>query len=394
MIKKYQKNITIAALMLWLGLSLSCPAIGYAAGEEAVYITIHQADQDGEAGSIALASDDSNQSAIITIDLDNPTHKVAEMNMEICTEDNYLTLAGCDTTDRTDGFLCRSRGSDDGCSSVTLFSMNQLDLIETGAGPIFILRYALSEVAPAEECTTFSTKNTFATDDGSNAVEVVSSPGEYCFVSVSSSCEIAISPETAKVTTGETIQFEALTTGTGCDNPCYSWQVTGTGGGSIDTSGLYTAGAPGGTDLITVIDDCQGEINATAALYVLEDADEDGIHDAEDVCLASNLEDTISIYSCDSGVENLFLDDGCSLYDLIGECDQTRKIHGMFVSCASHLTNGWKKEGWISLKEKGTIQRCAAKSWKEESNGEPGRKMSNMLTRLTHYSLTLQAGTW
>jgi hypothetical protein len=378
MIKKYQKNITIAALMLWLGLSLSCPAIGYAAGEEAVYITIHQADQ-GEAGSIALASDDSNQSAIITIDLDNPTHKVAEMNMEICTEDNYLTLAGCDTTDRTDGFLCRSRGSDDGCSSVTLFSMNQLDLIEAGAGPIFILRYALSEEAPAEECTTFSTKNTFATDDGSNAVEVVSSPGEYCFVSVSSSCEIAISPETAKVTTGETIQFEALTTGTGCDNPCYSWQVTGTGGGSIDTSGLYTAGAPGGTDLITVIDDCHGEIIDTAEVLVLEDADEDSIPDEEDSCLASNLEDTISINTCDSGVENLLLDDGCSLNDLIAECDHTlknhgRENHGRFASCVSILTNGWKKDGWISRQEKGTIQRCAAKSWKERRQVRRGEE--------------------
>ncbi|MHC5076896.1 MAG: hypothetical protein ACYTFM_10755, partial [Planctomycetota bacterium] len=166
----------------------------------------------------------------------------------------------------------------------------------------------------------------------------------------------------------------AATTGTGCDNPCYDWEVTGTGGGSIDIHGVYTAGTPGGTDLITVIDACQGEINATAAVFVLEDADEDGIHDAEDGCLASNLEDTISIYSCDSGVENLFLDDGCSLNDLITECDQTRKMHGMFVSCVSHLTNGWKKEGWISWREKGTIQRCAAQSWKERMQWGTGEE--------------------
>ena len=375
MIKQFQNKVIIAALMLCLGLFISCPVSGYAAGEEAVYITINQADQDaaGEAGIITIASEDTNENAI-EISLDNTTHKVATMNMEICNEDNYLTLAGCDTTDRTGGFLCRARGSNNGCSSITLFSMNRLGVIEEGAGPIFILRYRISEEAPAGECTPLSTENTGATDDGGNDIEVVSSTGEYCFASASSACSISINPETAEVGTGETIQFDALTTGTGCDNPCYDWQVTGTAGGSIDINGLYTAGAPGGTDLITVIDDCQGEINATAAVFVLEDADEDGIHDAEDGCLASNLDDTISIYSCDSEVENLFLDDGCSLNDLITECDQTRKIHGMFVSCVSRLTNGWKKEGWISFREKGTIQRCAAKSWLERKQWGTGEE--------------------
>jgi hypothetical protein len=361
--------------MLCLGLFISCPVSGYAAGEETVYITINQADQDAaeEAGMITLASDGTSEDSI-EVSLENSTHKVATMNMEICTEDNYLTLAACVTTDRTGGFLCRARSSGNGCSSITLFSMNRLGVIEEGTGPIFIVRYTLSEEAPAGECTPLSTENTYVTDDGGNAVEAVSSPGEYCFDSASSSCEIGISPETAEVGTGETIQFDARTTGTGCDNPCYGWQVTGTAGGSIDINGLYTAGAPEGTDLITVIDDCQGEINATAAVFVLEDADEDGIHDAEDGCLASNLDDTISIYSCDSKVENLFLDDGCSLSDLITECDQTRKIHGMFVSCVSRLTNGWKKEGWISLRDKGAIQRCAAKSWKERKQWGAGEE--------------------
>jgi hypothetical protein len=366
MMKIFQNKAIITALMLCLSLSISSPVSSYAQSEEAVYITINQVDQDGagETGIITLASNDSNENAI-EINLDNPTHKVEAMTMDICTEDNYLTLAGCNTTDRTGDFLCRSRGSDNGCCSVTLFSMNRLDVIEEGTGPIFILRYTLSEEAPAGECTTLSTENTYATDDGGNAVEVVSSPGEYCFGSASPLCEIGISPETAEVSAGETIQFDARTTGTGCDNPCYAWQVTATSGGSIDTSGLYTAGAPGGTDLITVVDDCHGEIIDTAEVIVLEDADEDGILDEEDGCLASNLEDTISIYTCDSGVENLFLDDGCSLNDLIAECDYTLKNHGMFVICVSHLTNDWKKEGWISWKEKGAIQRCAAKSWRE-----------------------------
>ena len=164
------------------------------------------------------------------------------MNMEVCTEADYLTFAGCETTDRTGGFLCRSRSSNDGCCTVTLSSMNPLDVIENGTGSIFTLRYTLSEEASAGECTTFSTANAYALDDGGNEIDVLSSPGEYCFSSASPSCDISISPETAEVAAGESIQFDAQITGTGCDNPCYAWQVTGTSGGSIDTSGLYTAG--------------------------------------------------------------------------------------------------------------------------------------------------------
>lgn len=371
--KTFHNQVIIVAVMLCLGLSLSCPVSGYAEGGEPVYITINQVDQDtaGEAGLYILASDNPDQSAI-EINLENQTSKVAVISMDICTADNYLTLAGCATTDRTDGFLCRAGGSGNGCCSVTLFSVNRLGVIEEGTGPIFTLRYTTAEEAPAGKCTTLSTENTYVTDDGGNAVEAVSSSGEYCFGSASSSCEIDISPETAEAATGETIQFDALTTGTGCDDPCYAWQVTGTSGGSIDTSGLYTAGAPGGTDLINVIDECHGEIIAAAAVYILEDADEDGILDEEDGCLASNLEDTISSYTCDSGVENLLLDDGCSLNDLIAVCDRTFINHGIFVSCVSRLTNGWKKEGWISLREKGAIQRCAAQSWRERIQARRG----------------------
>ena len=249
--------------------------------------------------------------------------------------------------------------------------MSRLSFIEEGTGPIFILRYTLPEDPPAGACTTISTDEPYVTDEGGNEIAVISSPGEYCFDSVSPLCEITIHPETAEVATGEVVQFDALTAGTGCENPCYNWQIEGTSAGTIDISGLYTAGIPGGTDVITVIDDCNGEIIDTAEVVVLEDADEDGILDADDSCLASDLEDTISIYSCDSGVENILLDNGCSLNDLIAQCNQQLKNHGMFVSCVSLLTNGWKKAGWISWKEKGAVQRCAAKSWGERMQLKP-----------------------
>jgi hypothetical protein len=372
MIKLLKPNTISCSWILCLVLVSFLPVHGYASSEEAVYITLDQVQPDitEESGIMTTASEGSDVNAI-AISLENSVNKIARINMEICAEDDYLTLAGCDITDRTDGFLCRSWDSGNGCCSVSLFSMNRLSVIEEGTGPIFILRYTPSEELPAGTCTIISTEDPYVTDEGGNEIGVMSSPGEYCFGSVSSSCEITINPETTEVGTGEVVQFEALTTGTGCDNPCYDWQIEGTSGGTIDTSGLYTAGIPGGTDLITVIDDCNREIIDTAEVVIIEDADQDGILDEDDSCLGSDLEDTISIYSCDSGVENLLLDDGCSLNDLIAQCDQQLKIHGMFVSCISLLTNSWKKEGWISWKEKGAVQRCAAQSWRERNQQRP-----------------------
>jgi len=48
--------------------------------------------------------------------------------------------------------------------------------------------------------------------------------------------------------------------------------------------------------------------------------------------------------------------------DLITECADGSENHGQFVTCVSHLTNSWKNDGFISGKEKGAIQSCAANS--------------------------------
>lgn len=45
----------------------------------------------------------------------------------------------------------------------------------------------------------------------------------------------------------------------------------------------------------------------------------------------------------------------CTMSDLIAECADAANNHGEFVSCVSHLTNDWKKEGLISGKEKGGL---------------------------------------
>ena len=74
------------------------------------------------------------------------------------------------------------------------------------------------------------------------------------------------------------------------NSPCYRWDVTGESDASID-DGLYIAGSAGGTDVVTVIDDCNDYTTATADVMVIQDSDYDGIPDEEEeVCAESNFE--------------------------------------------------------------------------------------------------------
>jgi hypothetical protein len=92
------------------------------------------------------------------------------------------------------------------------------------------------------------------------------------------------------------------------------------------------------------------------------DSDGDGIPDDEDDCPASDLDLTVIIDGCDSGVDNILFEDGCTLADLTEECAQTTRSHGKFSSCVSHLANDLKKQGDLAGRDKGKLQSCAARS--------------------------------
>jgi probable HAF family extracellular repeat protein len=94
---------------------------------------------------------------------------------------------------------------------------------------------------------------------------------------------------------------------------------------------------------------------------ITEDTDGDGIPDDEDACPSSDLSDTVVIDSCDSGVENVLLEGGCTISDLILECADNAKNHGKFVRCVSHLLRDLKKQEIITSKQKRAIRRCAVK---------------------------------
>lgn len=92
------------------------------------------------------------------------------------------------------------------------------------------------------------------------------------------------------------------------------------------------------------------------------DTDGDGIPDDDDACVESDLSATVVIDGCDSGVDNVLFDNGCTISDLAAACADGAGNHGQYVSCIAHLTNELKKDGVISGRDKGRIQSCAAKA--------------------------------
>lgn len=89
------------------------------------------------------------------------------------------------------------------------------------------------------------------------------------------------------------------------------------------------------------------------------DSDGDGIPDDEDNCPESNLEDTITIGDCDSGVKNQVFSDGCTMSDMIAECESSDDP----ISCVFSLTGDWWFDGFITFEESNAIFDCAFGVW-------------------------------
>lgn len=99
-----------------------------------------------------------------------------------------------------------------------------------------------------------------------------------------------------------------------------------------------------------------------AILLTPADIDGDGVPNDEDACPTSNTDETVIIHQCDTRVANTVLSDGCTISDEIELCAEDAKNHGQFVRCVSLLTNALKRAGIITGRERGSIQRCAAKA--------------------------------
>lgn len=92
------------------------------------------------------------------------------------------------------------------------------------------------------------------------------------------------------------------------------------------------------------------------------DVDGDGVCGNVDNCPTSELCETVIISGCDTGVKNQIVDHGCTVMDLIAECEDGAKNHGQFVRCVNRLMRKLMQEGIITRKEHAIIIKCAAKA--------------------------------
>ncbi|HYI09817.1 MAG TPA: PA domain-containing protein [Thermoanaerobaculia bacterium] len=90
------------------------------------------------------------------------------------------------------------------------------------------------------------------------------------------------------------------------------------------------------------------------------DADLDAVDDNIDANPNSDLNPTVAIGGCDSGVGNFLFPNGESLIDKINAIKAAASNHGQYVSGVAHLLNDLKKAGTISGADKDAIQNCVS----------------------------------
>ena len=92
------------------------------------------------------------------------------------------------------------------------------------------------------------------------------------------------------------------------------------------------------------------------------DSDGDGVIDYTDACKHSNVDETLSIDGCETGVANTTDADGCTLADALATAcppGEGPNAHGAFVSCVAHLAHAWREAGRIDAE--GHLMACAGR---------------------------------
>jgi hypothetical protein len=101
-------------------------------------------------------------------------------------------------------------------------------------------------------------------------------------------------------------------------------------------------------------------------------SDQDGVPDGRDSCLGSDIRPTVVIGTCDSKVENLVFENGCTISDDIqaGYEKRRHRHHGGFASCVAHYTAKLVRMDVISGREKAKIQSCAARDRRDHDHDD------------------------
>ena len=95
------------------------------------------------------------------------------------------------------------------------------------------------------------------------------------------------------------------------------------------------------------------------------DSDDDGVIDDEDHCPNSDQRPKVDVNGNAPGVtsiDNVLVEHGCTIQDLVNECAAHAKNHGQYVSCIAHLANDLRKAGIITNKQSSEMKSSAAQS--------------------------------
>jgi hypothetical protein len=91
--------------------------------------------------------------------------------------------------------------------------------------------------------------------------------------------------------------------------------------------------------------------------------DRDGVPDGADQCLSSNLEETVTIGTCNTQTPNTLLPNGCSLSDRLAQCEAYRDDHPLaYLLCVGLRTEDWVQKRIITRRNQSDIATCALQS--------------------------------
>jgi hypothetical protein len=214
----------------------------------------------------------------VEVTLDNQDDRTTGVQFDVC-RGNHLTLSlsnPCDHTARTSSYECLSfknlavTDCPGGTADRILFFDVMGGFIQEGTGPIITLSYDVDTGAPAGDCQDLSFEGVIITscvDDGSGGcttgppfTTVILENGEFCFsdsittttttvpsttTSITMSYTVSLSPSSAEIDSGTSLQFSAKTTFNGEEvDGTYDWEIVSGSiiGSSIDGNGLFMAG--------------------------------------------------------------------------------------------------------------------------------------------------------
>ncbi len=195
------------------------------------------------------------------------------------TEGTYNVLASTkslSTTDSTQVRVKRNIRVDVSPSSATLAAGQSLALTAAATGAVKTVTWSVAEAPEGGTVTAAGVYTAPQTDGVYNVVATSTadpSKSDSATITVTAplpppppppTVAIAVTPQTASVVSGSTVQFAATVTGS--TDVGVTWAVAESGGGTVSTTGLYTAPAASGTYHVMAASHADSSKTASASI--------------------------------------------------------------------------------------------------------------------------------